>query len=87
MTVMQNKYKTSIDHEKYERKVTMHELTERPVKQSSLLTRKYQTQIDYSSTVKHQSVKNPFEQPFERVNSQPKNIQIKPKQIIKSTEI
>jgi len=40
MTVMQNKYKTSIDHEKYERKVTMHELTERPVKQSSLLTRK-----------------------------------------------
>ena len=37
---MQNKYKTSIDHEKYERKVTMHELTERPVKQSSLLTRK-----------------------------------------------
>ena len=54
----------------------MHDLTVRPAKQSTLITKKQQTQVDYSSTVKHQSVKNPFEKPLERVNTQPKNIQI-----------
>lgn len=48
----------------------MHDLTERPPKQSSLVPKKQQThQIDYASTVKHSSVKNPFEKPLERVNT------------------